>query len=100
VLFPVEVHENLTVQHDHRLVGVGVPVQRGDLAVVHPVLEEEERTTGVVGRRLPDVQAPAEEPTALAVLRCPDQGLAGRARAHEFRLSFVGLMSHEETDIP
>src|SRR5712671_2886758 len=81
VLFSVEVHEDLAVQHDHRLVGVGVQVQRCDLAVVHPVLKEEERAIGVVRRRLPDVQAAAEEPAALALLRCSNQGLAGCARA-------------------
>jgi hypothetical protein len=43
-------------------------MQRCDLAVVHPVLEQEKCTVSFVRGRLPDVEAATEEPAPLAVL--------------------------------
>ena len=52
-------------------------VQRGDLAEVHAILEQDERTIGLLRRGFPDVQAAAVEPSPLALLSCSHQRLAG-----------------------
>jgi hypothetical protein len=66
MLGTVDVHEDLALQYDHRLVGVGVNVQRGDLAVIQAVFEEQERSVGLLcGRARSTLPSdPPEDPGA------------------------------------
>ena len=82
VFHSVEVHQDFALEHDHRLVGVGMDVQRSDLAVIEAVLEEEEGAVGLLRSGLPDVDAAAEEPAPLAFLLGSDDGLGGGDCAH------------------
>ena len=54
-----------------RLVGVGVGVQRRDLALRPSVLEQQEGAVGLLGGRLPGVDAAAEEPAPRRPRRRP-----------------------------
>jgi hypothetical protein len=78
VFAPVEVHEDLALEHVHRLVRLGVGMQRRHLPLLHPVLEEEEGAVGLRRPDLPGVVAAAEEPATLAVVvRTDDRGNGG-----------------------
>ena len=100
VLCAVEVHQELALEHDHRLVGVRMVVQRRDLALIHPVLEQQERAAGLLGGRLPDVQTAAEEPASLSLVAGIGRGTSGRACVLIGAALVVGLEYHDETDIP
>ena len=58
-LTAVHMHQDLTGQHMHRLVGLGVAMQRRHLAPLQLVLEEQKGSAGLLGSRLPDVQTAA-----------------------------------------
>jgi hypothetical protein len=66
-LLPLEVHHQRALEDVQRLGHVRVAVERGGLAVLEQILEQEERPVRVLGGELPDVDAASEEPAAVAV---------------------------------
>ena len=60
-LFAVDVDEDLALEDVHRLIGFGVSMQWGGLALRHDVFEQEERAVGVFGHELPRMEATSEE---------------------------------------
>ena len=60
-LLAVDVDEDLALEDVDRLVGFGMSMQRGGLALRHDVFEQEERAVGVFGHELPRVEATSEE---------------------------------------
>jgi len=104
VLLAVQMHEDLALEHVHRLVGVGMGVQGRHLALLHPVLEEQERPARLLGPDLPGVHTPAREPAALAFGSRPDKGArSGGGGGHgvfSLQILVMVLPYHDETDVP
>ena len=71
-LLAVDVDDDLAFEDVERLVGFGMPMQRGGLALRHHVFEQEEGAVRVRRRELPGVQPAAEERPPVAFACCPD----------------------------
>ncbi len=61
VVLPIDVHEDLALQHVEDLILVRVDVQRGRLALPHEILEQQQRTAGFLGGRLHGQDAPPQK---------------------------------------
>src|SRR5918994_6191668 len=65
MLSALGVDQDLSLEHDQRLVHVWMGVKRGRLALGHPVFHQQERPVGLLSGRLPDVHTSAGKPEAL-----------------------------------
>jgi hypothetical protein len=67
MLGSLDVHQDLSLEHDKSLVLVRVGVKRSRLAFWHPVLEQHERPVGLLGSRLHGPHASTGKPAAFSL---------------------------------
>ncbi len=100
VIGAVHVHDDLTVEDDHRLIGIRVGVQRRRLPAVHAVLEQQERTARFLRGRLPGVHTAAVEPTPFTVGGATDDRDWGAGRGDRHRNTLLMRpTSHDESPV-
>jgi hypothetical protein len=67
VVLPVDMHQDLAVQHVEELVLIGMDMEGRRLPLRQMVLEQHESAIGLLGARLPRMHAAAVEPKALTL---------------------------------
>lgn len=99
ILAPLDVHQDLSVEHVQRLILIDMCVQGGGLALCQEVLEQDERPRGLIGGRLPRMHAATVEPAVLTLPVIADYRhsrihcILLRAGVHRTHATYCSIMS-------